>query len=105
MARAKSSAGEPSKREMVKSALDELGNVGPTEIQDFIQQKYGTEISKAIISSYKSQLKTKGASSGAGRGAGKLSGSVDLRDLTAVQNLIHRIGAAQLQSIVKMLSK
>lgn len=101
--KAASATGEPSQREMVKSALEALGNVGPTELQEYIQKTFGKEIKKQIISSYKSQLKAKG-NGGGGRGAGKLSGSVDIRDLSAVQDLIRRLGATQLQSLVKMLS-
>jgi hypothetical protein len=110
MARGKSSAagGETSQREMVKTALEDLGDVGPTQLQEHILQKYGKEIKKQIISSYKSQLKSGKAGGGTGvtgRGAGKLSGSVDVRDIAAVQNLIRRIGAGQLQSLIKMLIK
>lgn len=100
-------AGEPSKREMVKAALEKLGDVGPTEMQEYIQNTYGREIQKAIISSYKSQLKSPkgGGSGGAGRGAAKGAGNVEMRDLVAVQELIRRYGAAQLTGLVKMLSK
>jgi hypothetical protein len=104
--KATSTAGEPSQREMVKTALDTLGDVGPTEMQTYIQETYGREIKKAIISSYKSQLKSKtNGGGGAGRGPGRVSGNVDIRDLTAVQELIRRVGAARLSELVKVLSK
>jgi hypothetical protein len=103
--KAASATGEPSQREMVKTALETLGDVGPTEMQEYIQKTYGKEIKKAIISSYKSQLKAKTGTGGYGRGGGKLSGNVDIRDLSAVQELIRRVGAAQLTALVKMLSK
>lgn len=104
--KAGAAAGEPSQREMVKATLETLGDVGPTEMQEHIQKTYGREIKKAIISSYKSQLKAKtNGGSGAGRMAGKITGNVDIRDLSAVQELIRRVGAAQLAALVKMLSK
>ena len=109
MAKGKAGAatGEPSQREMVKMALETLGDVGPTEMQEHIQKTYGREIKKAIISSYKSQLKAKtnGGGSGPARGMGRIGGNVDIRDLSAVQELIRRVGAAQLAALVKMLSK
>ena len=106
MARAKAgtSAGEPSQREMVKTALEALGDVGPTEMQEYIQTTYGKEIKKAIISSYKSQLKAKSGAPST-RGSSKIAGNVDIRDLSAVQDLIRRVGATQLTALVKMLSK
>lgn len=105
MARGKTVAGELSQREMVKQALDELGDAGPTQLQEHIQQKYGKEIKKAIISSYKSQLKAKANGGGTGRNYGpRLSGSIEIRDVSAVQELIRRMGVAQLQSLIKMLS-
>lgn len=106
MARGRTSAaaGEPSQREMVKTALEELGDVGPTRMQEYIQEKYGREIKKAIISSYKSQLKAKANGGGPGRPAARLSGSIEIRDVSAVQELIRRMGVAQLNSLIKMLT-
>lgn len=106
MARGKVAAGEVSQREMVKKTLEALGDVGPTEMQEYIQKTFQREIKKAIISSYKSQLKAKttGGGTSAPRGINRPHGSVDIRDLSAVQELIRRIGAPQLQSLVKMLS-
>jgi len=108
MAKGKAAAGgEPSQREMVKAALEALGDAKPAEMQEYIQTHYGRELKKAIISSYKSQLKSpKSGGGGAGvRGAGKAAGNVDMRDLSTVQDLIRRVGATQLAALVKMLSK
>ena len=89
---------------MVKTALEELGDVGPTRMQQYIQEKYGREIKKAIISSYKSQLKAKANGGGSGRPGPRLSGSIEIRDVSTVQELIRRMGVSQLQSLIKMLS-
>jgi len=92
---------------MVKAALEALGDAKPTEMQEYIQTHYGRELAKGIISSYKSQLKSPKSGGGAAagvRGAGKVAGNVDMRDLSTVQDLIRRVGAAQLTALVKMLS-
>lgn len=104
MARGKLAAGELSQREMVKQALDDLGDAGPTELQEHIQKKFGKEIKKAIISSYKSQLKARSNGAPARTFGPRLSGSIEIRDVSTVQELIRRMGVAQLYSLIKMLT-
>jgi len=91
-----------SKRKMVEIALSDLGDVGPKELYQHILDKFKAEVTTQIISSYKSQiLAGKG-----GKGSTSLAGgSVDLRDVVAVKDLITRIGANQLSSLIKALSK
>ena len=105
MAKAK---GEPAegvnKMDMVRAALQEAPSAGPKELQALTLQKYDTEISAPMISSYKSTILRKGGVGGKAA-AGGGDGSVSLRDLAALQDLIARNGAAQVQAVVKMLGK
>jgi hypothetical protein len=108
MARTKSTGG-PSKADMVRDALQELGNATPKEMQAWIKSKYGEEIKTQMLSSYKSNLgkkKRKGAKTGpkpkaAGGGGG---GSIGVDELMALRKLIVRVGADQVQSLIKVLS-
>ena len=57
-----------------------------------------------MISSYKSNiLKKQGGGGRGGRGGGDTQ--VGVRDLTAIQDLIDRYGAAGLANLVKVLSR
>jgi hypothetical protein len=87
-----------SKRKMVEESLTSKGNVGPKELQAYILEKYNTEIELGMISSYKSQLL-----SGKGGTKSALTGSVDLKDLATVKELIERLGAPALINLIKTL--
>ncbi len=108
MARTKSTGG-PTKAEMVRDALKELGDASPKEMQAWIKTKYNVEIKTQMLSSYKSnegKKKKKGAKRGpkpkvANGGGG---GSIAVDELMALRKLIVRVGADQVQSIVKALS-
>jgi hypothetical protein len=113
MARSKGADGT-SKMEMVRSTLQELGNkTKPMAIQDHIKSKYGLEISKIIISNYKSTILRKGGKK-RGRPAGSKSAAaapmvlgakgIRLEDLTTVRGLVGRLGAAQLRQLVDVLA-
>ena len=97
-------AGGVSKVKMVTGAIDELGDVNPKELQAYISQKYGVEIGTTMISSYKSNILRKRGGSGGGRG-GSGGGNVGVRDIALIRELIDRVGANQLQTLVKVLSK
>ena len=117
MARGKSE-GKVSKRKMVENAMAELPTAKPAEMREFIIQKHGVDISAQMISSYRSNLRR--GSAGAARGAASPAAAttergntlaglpanamIGLRDLQAVRDLISRLGAPQLQSIIKLLS-
>lgn len=118
MARGKSE-GKVSKRKMVETAMEEHPNAKPAQMREFIIERFGTEISAQMISSYRSNLRrgttgpARGASASssasADSGAKGLAGlapnaTIGLRDLQAVRELIGRLGAPQLQSIIKLLS-
>lgn len=94
----------PSKMGMVREALGSLGNEAkPKQIDEYVRAKYGVEIPPTMISSYKSTITGVGASrSRAGTVAG--NGAVAMSDIETVKRLVERIGADQLQSLVRVLS-
>jgi hypothetical protein len=102
MAKSKVARGSgPSKMKMVEEAMRELGDSTPKAMQSYINQKYGVEIGTTMISSYKSNIRKRGGSSGRG-GA---DASVGVRDVALIRNLIDRMGANQLQALIKVMSK
>jgi len=108
MAKAKPEVGEEkmNKRKMVQYSMDELGSdTSPKILQAHIQSKYGTTITAQMLSSYKSNIIKKGGGSGRGRPSGGGEGSVSLKDIHAIRELIDRHGASQLATLVKVLSK
>ncbi|MFO0796756.1 MAG: hypothetical protein U0804_04710 [Gemmataceae bacterium] len=104
-------AGGPTQADMVRAALAELGpKAKPKAIYDFIKEKFGREVTKGIISNYKSTMKKKGLLPGGRRGPGRppkaaaASGeTVRIDDLEAVRALVTRIGADQVARLVKVL--
>lgn len=105
MARTKSTGG-PSKADMVRDALGELGNAPPKELQAWIKSKYGAEIKTQMLSSYKSNLmKKKGGKRGPKpKATGGGGGSIGVDELMALRKLIVRVGSDQVQSLIKVLS-
>jgi hypothetical protein len=91
-----------SKRKMVESALNAVGDVGPKDLHQYILDNFKTDVALGIISSYKSQLKS-GGSKGTGRRSS--GGSLDVRDIATVKELLGRLGAGGLQELIKALSK
>src|SRR5687767_14429355 len=113
MARTKSGDG-PTMADMVRAALAELGpKAKPTPIQEFIKAKFDKDVSKIIISNYKSTMKKKGKIGkrrGRPPGSGKKIGApatasaggkgIQLEDLAAVRGLVGRLGAHQVRQLV-----
>ena len=99
MAKAK---GGPTKADMIRDAMREMRGAPPKEMQRYIADKYKTTISTTMISSYKSNFKRK--KGGARRGNGGEAG-IGLKDLTVLRELIDRVGAPELQSVIKVLAK
>ncbi|QDU18436.1 hypothetical protein [Urbifossiella limnaea] len=102
-------AGGPTQADMVRAALAELGpKAKPKAIYDFIKEKFGREVTKGIISNYKSTMKKKGLLPGR-RGPGRppkaaaTGETVRIDDLEAVRALVTRIGADQVARLVKVL--
>ncbi|MBX9623126.1 MAG: hypothetical protein K2X82_04865 [Gemmataceae bacterium] len=119
MARAKAAEngdGTVSQADMVRDALAALGaNAKPRAIQAYVQEKHGKELSRIIISNYKSNMKKGrlgGLGGGRARGAGRprkaagagTGGSVRLDDLEAVRGLVSRLGAANVRRLVDVLA-
>lgn len=99
MAKAK---GGPTKADMIRDAMREMRGAPPKEMQRYIADKYKTTISTTMISSYKSNFKRK--KGGARRSNGSEAG-IGLKDLTVLRELIDRVGAPELQSVIKVLAK
>ena len=118
MAKAKGDGG-PSMADMVRAALQELGaNAKPTPIHEYIKAKFDKDVSKIIISNYKSTMKKKGK---LGKRRGRPPGSgkkpdaapvkasaggkgIQLEDLAAVRGLVGRLGANQVRQLVDVLA-
>jgi hypothetical protein len=111
MAKAKADAGgekKPSMMGMVRESLQELGgNPSPQEIQDHIKTKYNREIPANIISNYKSQIRSKGASSGNGRRRGRppraAAAGLRIEHFEAVRQLVRQLGAEQVKRLVDVV--
>ncbi len=95
--------GPISKRKMVEMAVTDLGDAGPKEMHAHILKQHGADLTLQMISSYKSNLKKAGNMGGA-KGI-TADGSIGIKDLSLLHELITRVGAAQLQSLIKMLNK
>src|SRR6478672_11052231 len=96
-----------SKMGLVREALQALGGEAkPKDIYEHIKSRHGVDIPPTMISSYKSSILGKEAGrSTAGRGGRGSGGSVSLSDLESVQRLIDRVGAPQLQQLIRVLAK
>ena len=117
MARTKSDGG-PSMADMVRAAIQELGRTAkPGPIQEFIKTKFEKDVSRIIISNYKSQMKKKGELGkrrGRPPGSGKVEGApvkasaggkgIQLEDLAAVRGLVGRLGANQVRQLIDVLA-
>lgn len=105
MARGKSEpAGGMSKMDMVRQAIDAIGpGAKPKQLRQHIKDAHGVDMGTTMISSYKSNIAKKGGTSG-GRGAAA-DGSVGVRDLTTLRLLIDKVGAPQLQALIKVLAR
>ena len=98
MARGKASADGVNKMDLVRKAMEALPDGTPKQLRDHIKQQNGVELKTVMISSYKSQLRRK-------EGGGGPDTSVGVRDLTTLQGLIKKLGAPQVQQLIKVLSK
>ena len=102
MAKQKVEAGKVNKTQLVSEAIEALGgDPGPKDIIQYIKDKHNLEFKYALVASYKSQIMSKKGRS-AGR-IGALTGTVNLKDLQTVKDLLSRLGESQLQSVIKAL--
>lgn len=90
---------------MVREALGTLGSdAKPQAIADAVKAKHGADISAGMISAYKSAINKKGGGTGRRGGYTAGNGSVAIKDITAVRELIGRYGADQFTRLIKTLS-
>jgi hypothetical protein len=101
------------KTEAVRRALKELGpDAKPLEIQGFVKDRFGVEISTKVVSIYKAKLgkrgrrrvKPKGEVAPAAPAPRAGHGEVTLADLRAVRELSDRVGARRLRELLELLS-
>jgi hypothetical protein len=102
------------KMEAVRRALAELGqDAQPSDIQSYVKSKFGIDMEKTMISSYKTSLKAAGKSAltrkpksqGARATSTRTTGGISLDDIRAVKELADRIGADKVRELAEVLSK
>jgi hypothetical protein len=104
MAKAKSDGSGMSKMDMVRNAIEALGpDAKPKQLRQHIKDNHGVDMGTTMISSYKSNIAKKGGAGGGRGGDGDVS--VGVRDLTTLRQLIDKVGAPQLQTLIKVLSR
>jgi hypothetical protein len=96
----------------VRRALETLGRRAmPKEIQDHIREKYGVQMEPAMISNYKSSLKSnrsklhRRAPSRARAAADPSTGTFSTKDIAAVKLVVDKIGAHKVQQLAQVLGK
>jgi hypothetical protein len=93
-----------SQRAMVQAALDHCGSdAKPSEMKDFILEKYNTDLAPNIISNYKSQIKREGQLPGGSSGRTRRGGSLNVEDCKVVRDLVLRLGAQQVKELVDVV--
>jgi hypothetical protein len=121
MARPKGTAGgeKINKRQAVREAMDLLGmDAGPGQIQDELRKK-GIDMSTNMISSYKSQIRSKLGMKGRRRRKGRrakaaaaevavtpprpATGDVSLKDLRAFKEMAQRVGVPRMRDLFEIL--
>ncbi len=113
MAKAKSDDGGMNKRQMVQAAFEAKGDISPGELRAYIAETFSVELPINIISSYKSQIKSK---LGLGRKnkrrgrtarvpaprAAPVARMVNLEDLEVVSALVKRMGADKVIALANL---
>jgi hypothetical protein len=106
---------------MVRDALAHFGKKAkPAQMKPYIKDTFGVEMSTDHISTYKGSIlrkkdggkkpgpKPKGAevaaADAAHRGPGRRPSAVSLRDLGTVKDLLGRVGAKELRSLIDLLA-
>jgi hypothetical protein len=102
------------KTEAVRRALKELGpDAKPLEIQRFVKDRFGVDISTKVVSIYKAKLGKRGRRRGKPKGEAvtaapapkAVKGEVTIADLRAVRKLSDRVGTRRLRELLELLSK
>src|SRR6516162_281932 len=110
--------GDPrtNKMEAVRQALNSLGyEASPADIQQFVKDKFGQNMSPNMISSYKSSLRSKAGVKGRRRKRGRpaktetsaapatFQDGVPWKDIRAIKEIVGRIGVKGLRELVELL--
>jgi len=101
-----------SKAEAVRRALAELGKrASPTEIQDFVRDRFGVEMTNKVISVYKSKLGGKTSRRGkpgpkgvAEPAAPSPFSGVRFKDLRTIKEIRNRLGPARMRELVELMA-
>lgn len=97
-----------SRMDMVRVALQELGmEARPMDIQNYIQEHYGVEVSTAIISNYKSQIRTKSEGGGTTPRRSRAKTAAEplrVEDFEMIRSLVQRLGAEQVVRLVQVVA-
>jgi hypothetical protein len=99
-----------SKMEAMRRALAKMGgDAKPVEYQTFIKSKFGLEMTKDMISNYKSTLKasagTNAVTAPTLKAQGEPAGRFSLDELSAVKALADKIGAEKVRQLAHALAK
>jgi hypothetical protein len=104
--------------EAVRRAMDSLGyDAQPLEIQKFVKDNFGQEMTANMVSSYKSSLRRKAGLKGRRRKRGRpakteavaapaaavFHDGVQWKDIRAVRDIAGRIGVKGLRELVELL--
>lgn len=101
MAKAKPVDDKVNKSAIVGEAIEALGgDPGPKAIQEYVKQHHNLDLKYALVASYKSNYKAKRGGGGR-RGGG--TGQVSLNDLTALKELVDRVGESRIQEMITTL--
>jgi hypothetical protein len=109
--------GGMTKQEAVRRALSELGNdAKPTEIKGFVKERFGIEMTTDHISTAKSDIRRKAGRKGksvakkppqvqsaAAKGSGKTD--IPLEDILSIKDLVGRLGAEPLRTLIDAFAK
>jgi hypothetical protein len=118
-------AGGISKMEAVRRAMGELGfDATRTDIQNFVKERFNTDMSVDVISTYKADIarkatKTKRAPTPAApKSAANATaaprpaptstaraGGIDLGDIQTVKAMVGRVGATTLKTLIDVLAR
>jgi hypothetical protein len=106
-----------SKMDAVRRALGVLGRkASPSEIQEFVKDSWGIEMSAKMASVYKSKTRKGGKRGRPGRkpkGESAVTAAaprgaalgVSFRDLRTIKDLSERLGHSRLQELVEIMAK
>ncbi|MCI0703138.1 MAG: hypothetical protein L0241_18830 [Planctomycetia bacterium] len=97
--------GKVTQKATVQAALDEKGwDASSAEMQAFIKEKFGTELSANVISNYKSVIKREGGKGGKGKRGRKPGATLQMEHVEKVRALVSELGADQVKKLVDLLS-